>query len=60
MITHLQAYRNGEFVKQIPIHNLVKAQRSAVIKNFMNEIERAAYANPHNTYWVDFKSIKTK
>jgi len=60
MITRAIAYRNGEYVKEISLLNCKKTgkDKSEILRLFILEVERAAYANPENKYWVDLKNFK--
>ena len=53
--THIEVYRNGELERILGIHNKSKADKSRSIKTIFQEVTKAAYANPHNTYYIQLR-----
>jgi hypothetical protein len=53
--THIEVYRNGKLERSLGIYNKSKVDKNRFIKAMFNEVTKAAYANPHNTYYIQLR-----
>ena len=52
---HIEVYRNGELERTLGIYNKSKVDKNRFIKAMFNEVSKAAYANPHNNYYIQLR-----
>jgi hypothetical protein len=53
--SHAEIYCNGQQVRRERVKSNLVADTRQNIKRLNLEVSKAAYANPHNIYWIDLK-----